>query len=447
MLMLPRVSARVFRALLRKCVPCRSRGPVPAVLLLAQGDVLSLVAATEDVMLRYTMPNTGGEESFLIPMTVLEEVEGSADSVEFIPKTKGKAIARWSDRGVSKENAIELLPAKQAPDLPALPDVWGEASAALLLALYEAGRTASRESGRYSTQRIQIRGAKGQILSTDCNQALIHGGFAFPFPETMYIPAVPVFAAKELAGLPVRIARTETHLVVEVGPWTIWLMIDRLARFPEIEAAVPKAKGATTVTISETDAAFLLDLLPQFPGHDQESAPITLDFDGQQIAVRGRGSREEKSGEVFLTGSTASGPPVRLALDRRFLLRALALGFRRLRLSEKASAFVAVADDRLYLAAILDPSLCIGPPDTIPAKALAPLPVPSETTMPKNIEPEPANPDLLAEAEGLRLALVELAQRAGRLIALLKSRKKDERVLNQVWSSLKSLQLGGGPPR
>jgi hypothetical protein len=447
MLTLPRVSTRVFRALLRKCVPSRSRGPVPAVLLLAQGDVLSLVAATEDVTLRYTMPNTGGEGSFLLPMTVLEEVEGTADAVEFIPKSKGKAIARWSDCGVPKEIAIDLLPAKQAPDLPALPDVWSEATSALLVALYEAGRTAGRESGRYSTQRIQIRGAKGQILSTDCNQALIHGGFAFSFPETLYIPAVPVFAAKELAGLPVRIGRTETHLVIEVGSWTIWLAIDRLARFPEIEAAVSKAKGATTLTLSETDAAFLLDLLPQFPGHDQESAPITLDFDGQQIAVRGRGSRGDKPGEVFLTGSTASGLPIRLAFDRRFLMRALSLGFRRLRLAGNANAFVAVADDRLFLAAVLDPSLCVGPPDTIPAKALAPLPVPSETTMPKNTEPEPSNPDLLAEAEGLRVALVELAQRAGRLIALLKSRKKDERVLNQVWSSLKSLQLGGGPPR
>jgi hypothetical protein len=128
-------------------------------------------------------------------------------------------------------------------------------------------------------------------------------------------------------------------------------------------------------------------------------------------------------------------------------MRALALGFRRLRLSEKASAFVAMADDRLYLAAVLDPSHCVGPHDTIPAKDLVPLPVSLETTMPKNTEPESANPDLLAEAEGLRVALVELAQRAGRLISLLKSRKKDERVLNQVWSSLKSLQLGGGPPR
>jgi hypothetical protein len=447
MLIVPRASARVFRTLLRKCVPGRTRGPVPVVVLHAQSEVLSLMAETADVTLRYTEPNSGGEGSFLMPMTVLEEIEGTVDGVEFVTKTKGKALVRWSDRGVPKEIVVELMPAKLAPTLPALPDDWGEASEALLSALYEAGCCASREPGRYATQRIQIRGAKGQILGTDCHQALIQGGFAFPFSETLHIPAVPVFAAKELAGLPIRIGRTETHLVVEVRSWTIWLAIDPLARFPEIEAAVPKAKGATTVTLSETDAAFLLDLLPQFPGRNDECVPITLDFDGQQIAVRGRGKSDDKPGEVFLTGSTATGLPVRLALDRRFLLRALALGFRRLRLSEKANAFVAVADDRLYLAAVLDPSLCVGSHDTIPAKALTPLPVPLENTMPKNAEPEPANPDLLAEAEGLRVALVELAQRAGRLIALLKSRKKDERVLSQVWSSLKSLQLGGGPPR
>ena len=444
---LPRASARAFRTLLRKCLPGRSRSPVPSVLFQAQGDTLTLLADTGEVILRLTAPNASAEGSFLLPATVLEEVEGNADDVEFVPKAKAKALARWSDRGVPKEIAIPLLPPKQAPSLPALPEVWGEASAALLAALYEAGRSAGREPGRYATQRIQVRGVQGQILSTDCHQALIQGGFTFPFPETLHLPAVPVFAAKELAGLPVRIGRSETHFVVEVGPWTIWLTIDRLARFPEIEAAVPKAKGATVITFSETDAAFLLDRLPQFPGHDEDSAPITLDIDGRQVAVRGRAKRNDTPAEVILRGSTTTGPPVRLALDRRFLIRALSIGFRRLRLSERANAFAAIADDRIYLAAVLDPSACVGPHDTVPAETLESLPVPLEATMPKNAEPEPSNPDLLAEAEGLRLALLELAQRAGRLIALLKSRKKDERVLSQVWSSLKSLQLGGGPPR
>ena len=126
MLTLTRASARAFRALLRKCVPGRSRGLVPAVLIQAQGDALSLVAETWNVTLRYTMPNTGGVASFLIPMTVLEEVEGSADTVEFVPMSKGKALARWSERDVPKEIGVELLPAKQAPTPPALPDDWGK---------------------------------------------------------------------------------------------------------------------------------------------------------------------------------------------------------------------------------------------------------------------------------------------------------------------------------
>ena len=55
--------------------------------------------------------------------------------------------------------------------------------------------------------------------------------------------------------------------------------------------------------------------------------------------------------------------------------------------------------------------------------------------------PPPASFDPLAEAEALRLALVEAGQRVARLVAWLKSHKKDQRALTQVWSSLQSLKL------
>ena len=335
---------------------------------------------------------------------------------------------------------------ERAPIPPTLPEAWGEATPAYLAALHEAGRCTGRDPNRQALQRIQLRGAEGQILGTDGNQALIHSGFAFPFPESICIPAIPIFASKEWEGLPTRIGRTDTHLVVEVGPWTLWLTIAPAARYPDVEAAVPKSKRPTTITLSEPDAALLADLLPQLPGKKDECAPITLDAEGGRIAIRARGDNDTKPNETFLTGSRFTGPPIRIAFDRRFLLKALSLGCRTLRLADPSRPLVALAENTLYLAAVLEPSVCVGPLDT-PAQALAPAPAPLETIMPKNPEPETANPDLLAEAEGLRLALVELAQRAGRLIALLKSRRKDERVLNQVWSSLKSLQLGGGPPR
>ena len=42
----------------------------------------------------------------------------------------------------------------------------------------------------------------------------------------------------------------------------------------------------------------------------------------------------------------------------------------------------------------------------------------------------------------LRIALADAVTRAGRLVAALKSRKKEQRALTQVWSSLKALNLG-----
>ena len=56
-------------------------------------------------------------------------------------------------------------------------------------------------------------------------------------------------------------------------------------------------------------------------------------------------------------------------------------------------------------------------------------------------------PDPLAAAEELRASLADAVGKAGRLVAALKSRKKEQRALTQVWSSLKALNLGpGGQP-
>ena len=56
--------------------------------------------------------------------------------------------------------------------------------------------------------------------------------------------------------------------------------------------------------------------------------------------------------------------------------------------------------------------------------------------------PRAESPDPLAEAEALRAALADAAQRAARLVAVLRSRRKEQRALSQVYSSLKSLHLG-----
>ena len=53
---------------------------------------------------------------------------------------------------------------------------------------------------------------------------------------------------------------------------------------------------------------------------------------------------------------------------------------------------------------------------------------------------EPSEP--LVEAERLRTHLFEATQSAGRLVTLLKSKRREQKALATVYSSLKSLNLG-----
>ncbi len=56
--------------------------------------------------------------------------------------------------------------------------------------------------------------------------------------------------------------------------------------------------------------------------------------------------------------------------------------------------------------------------------------------------PPPADaPDPLAEAEALRAALADAGLKAGRLVAALKHRRREQKALTQAWSSLKALNL------
>lgn len=160
-------------------------------------------------------------------------------------------------------------------------------------------------------------------------------GIRFPFTDDVLVPALPVFGAKPLARTSdVRIGRTLTHVLVAAGPWSVWLPLDTRAKFPDVAAVIPRY-APTTVTVDEADAAELLPRLPGLPGNAHDLRPVTLDAD-RVVRVRGRVEGGEKVGEtreVPLARSSTAGPSVRVALDRRVLARALALGCRTVKLA------------------------------------------------------------------------------------------------------------------
>ena len=93
------------------------------------------------------------------------------------------------------------------------------------------------------------------MIGTDGATALVYGGFDLPFADDLLVPAVRLFGRKEIAGQSdVRVGRTDTHLVITAGPWTIGLRIDCGGRYPDVASVIPR-RLPTTFGIDDQDAA------------------------------------------------------------------------------------------------------------------------------------------------------------------------------------------------
>ena len=177
---------------------------------------------------------------------------------------------------------------------------------------------------------------------------------------------------------------------------------------------------------------------------------------------------------MVLTGSRVSGPQLRAVLDRRYLLRALQLGFRQVRLAGPSRPLLCRDENRTYLfmpldaAAVLPPSpdalrvLSGNKHDTTPSerqgsperrKPLMPSPTPAgpphrngDVRSLQSVTPAAASeptPDPVAEAEALRELLQEAQGRLSRLLAALKQQRRTSRALQAAVQSLRHLRLDG----
>jgi hypothetical protein len=423
-----------------------------------RAGTLTVWAQTADAALGYTAATPSDDGVLVVPVTVLAAVEGARDDpAEVTVGTTLRGEARWADRGVPRSHAFDaILPGKQHRP-SASPGDWHPVPPDFLRALYECGRTTARESGRYALSHVQVRGTAGHVVGTDDRTALVWGGFDLSLPDDLLVPALSVFGTRELAAAsPVRVGRTAAHLVVAAGPWRVFLPADAGGRYPDVAGVVPRSAPAVA-GIDDRDAAELAGRLPGLPGADAEGKPVTLDLDGG-VVVRARDDATGTVESVRLERSPSTGPRARVVLDRRVLARALALGCVTVRVApDKPVVFE--GGGKTVITVALDPALAAG---ADPA-ATAPNTTPHSTRIERRTavghetngrtpngrhDPPAADPpDLLAAAEELRAAVADTLVKAGRLVAALKSRKREQRVLGQVWTSLKALNLGpGGAP-
>jgi len=347
----------------------------------------------------------------------------------------------------------------------------------LLAALDFAAATTDPDAVRYALGCIRLSGKTGQLAASDGRQMYLHGGFSFPWEESLLVPRSTVFGYRELPqDQPVGIGRAGDWVAFAVGPWTIYLRINKDGRFPDIDRHIPCTDTAVArCQFSASDAHFLLKTLPKLPcDEDSNTWPVTVELNGAMI-VRAKMSTQAEPTELLLSQASIQGGPARINTNRRYLARALKLGFRELSIFDPQSPVVCQDDRRLYLWAPLEPDSAIGPaenavrivvPEGTTAEAVANHePKKKVFTMTEPIEnqnPEPqtaeaktngqarkpsrkkaaknATVTLVEQTEELRNALRDALTKTTALIQAIKENQRRGRALRNTLASLKQLQ-------
>jgi hypothetical protein len=294
-------------------------------------------------------------------------------------------------------------------------------------------------------------------VGTDGRQLLVQGGFSFPWDEDLLVPALPAFGCRELPrDEPVSLGRKGDHVTLEVGPWLLLLEAGPAKGYPDVDRVIPPADaGCTRLLLGEADAEALTRELSTLPGRDEDHSPVTLALGPSAIVAARDG--EAPVAEVRLGQSSVEGRPLRVVMDRRYLLRAVRLGFRELAVAEPDRPLVCREGKRVYVWVPLDPTTAVvagqplrtevvgngqSKPERKPERRIDPMPSNGNPTderpHPLSCGDEPL--DTLAEAEALRARLQEASACVGRLIAALKQQRRQHRAVQSAMASLRRLQ-------
>jgi hypothetical protein len=469
-----RALARRFRAVLRKSFPNGHRLFAPLIVQ-SDNDGLRIRAADTEVAVEYHQVGKLTNDCVRLPADALADFEGGKEETVTLETIGPQGMqAHWTEGSVPQLRAYTINDKNEALAFPALPERWYRQERSLLEALREATTSTAKEGTRYALQRVQLRGAKGEIVATDGHQLLIQRGFSFPWTEDVLVPALRSFGIKEIAEEPsVSVGKTETHVGVRIGPWTFLLTVDGKSRFPRVEDVIPRSTGTiTTIRLDAQDASFLTRSLPRLPGGEENNSPLTLDLNGH-VAVRARGEDPERVTELILSRSAVGGPPLRLVTNRAYLARAAALGFEQIDVLKPEAPLVCRDEKRTYVWMPLDKAGALAAsPEAVRIESTSEVPVAhgkkqerrKSTVNPISHngnahEPTPrkrtaatatdttatpsteiATSGLIGEAQALRSLLRDALARLNQLLIAAKQQRKQSQLLRTTLATLKQLQ-------
>jgi len=475
MIQISRMLARQLRSVFRK-LASREKTAFAKVSLLTGPDGLRVRLHQTDILAEYHQAGEFSAAQIIIPLQAFADFEGRSDTAVTLETVDASnARAQWEDAGVPQVTAYRAQDQTKLPAFPAAPASMLPIEPAILNVLAEASLSASSDNLRYATNNVQLRGSAGTIIATNGHQ-LLQTRFQLPWKADVLIPASNIYGAKELPhDGPVSIGKTDTHVAIQTGSWTLFLPIDKEGRFPKTDGIIPKQEDATAhCHLHADDAEFLIKALAHLPGGDDEHAPVTLDLDGR-VCIRARAEGQEQTVELVLARSEATGSSVRTALNRNFLARAVQLGSSEFHVLDAKKPLLFKDEKHEFVIVPLVEAALVLPPSehaTQITSTKEPSPAPIRRINPVNesngtngdaLSPAASNGNgtngtngvrgtrtrkakntglaaLIEEADALKGAMRELCSRSHRLVVALKRHRKQNRLVQTSLKALKDLQ-------
>jgi hypothetical protein len=458
--------ARRVRAVFRRALSVSSRDAGPAALFSAGPDGISVRARSRNAAAELRRPGSHSPEELRAPWQLLVDCEGTRDEpVAIEPESGGGIVARWNEDGIPQVRQYGVPEPDEENHFPAVPEKMRANGSELLEALREAARTADPLATRYALGCLQLQGRAGRIAATDGSQLLVQSGLTFPWKDNLLVPASDVFASRELPREePVEIGRAGDWVAIRSGPWTFWLAIEKEARFPQVESQIADPRHAVArVRLAPADAGFLVKALPRLPGNDDLHSSVTLELNGR-LAVRAKAEDQPQPTELVLSDSECTGEAICTSINRKYLARAIALGFRELCLYGPEDPLLCDDGQRSYVWVGLG-SQSVIPPSADAVRIEAPTGEPtskqtrpserrtrtkmprtrtspngqSETKSTETSDPE-GTASLLEQAEALKAVLQDALGKTRELIQTVKREEKRSRIVQNTLASLRQLQ-------
>ena len=466
MLTITRALAAKLKTVFRQALGPSKKNPMPPIEFAGGSEGLRVRCRTVTAAAEFHLDGEQSRERFLVPWELLCDVEGRKEHPIHIARDGDCVVATWTDGVIPRTVRYDTPEVHLEDPWPTVVGPVIENRPELLRALTDAAATTGSSSPRFALDHIQLQGKAGKIVATDARQALMLGGFVFPWDGDILVRPSRVFSNKHLRNdKSVFVSASEDWFRLNTGPWTFLWKVNKSARYPTMEDHVGNPdRATTTLEVSESDREFLKDNLSRLPS-DSPEFPVIVDLNGS-VAVRAKPSDQVRGTELILRNSTRNGRATRFVTDRHYLARAVDLGFSRFHAFNSKPSFLATDGNRQHFWVTTPAAPADKNADTIriesPLETTHASPQQStqketsitmhENSTTKTIRtqaqqetPQAADTpaDVLEQAGTLRGALRDALAATSDLIRSLKQDKKRRKAVENTLASLRQLDRSG----